>query len=739
MAGFVRRFTEFPTIEVLSEIEAVDIIDLAPPSPTTGIGTGALLCVGEYEDGAFSAGGDAVEYAGDLGTQEVFSSQDLLNKFGGFGFTYGSVPYNNPCARRHLSEDWNGNGFIKLKYCRPQRLLVGRVDTSVGSVAFSPLAVLLGDTVGPFNLAVADVLTITTSVGGPVSSTALAAVEATILGAPFLLSGFVGGETITVQIDGGVITSVTFTAVDQTPADVAARINAVLGFAAASVVLGGVEIVGLTQGTAGAVALADVSPGTLAAIGHVAGSTAGTGNVGNINAVTAAEIATIVNATVGLTAISAFATATSDGAVKVFCSVAGSGTVEVAATSMASVLGITTATTVVAGEHAAGTIPAGTRVNDGTGEWVTMQSLSIAAGTVTAPNAGPHIVKVRPAQDDGTAIGAASGTVTTVVDQPSFTDFAVNNAAALSAALTEAQMDVAYETALANTLSLTGPVREVNFSIVARRSPAVVRVGRTNALDASSGGLYGRKFITGAPLGFTLAQARTDVALYRTDRLSYTYPGWQVRIPEIAFRGAAGGTGFTESGIITVRGDAPLATICCRLPPESNPGQQTGLIEDFFQVESVGLNYGINEYIALKAAGICAPRKDRVSGSIYQSGVTSNITPGLTTQARRKMADYIQDSLGERMIPYSKKPNTEFRRDAIRGVVEAFLSELRALQNPELARIADFSVDQRSGNTPESEARGIFVLIVRVRTLSSLDAIVLQTEIGEGVVTTVEA
>ena len=172
--------------------------------------------------------------------------------------------------------------------------------------------------------------------------------------------------------------------------------------------------------------------------------------------------------------------------------------------------------------------------------------------------------------------------------------------------------------------------------------------------------------------------------------------------------------------------------------PEENPGQQTALIEDFFQVEPVGLTFGINEYVALKAAGICAPRKDRVSGSIYQSGITSSLTPGLLTQARRKMADFIQDTLGERMIPFSKRLNTEARRDSIRAIVEQFLSELQSQQNPELARISDFAVDQRSGNTPAMEARGIFVLIVRVRTLSSLDAIVLQTEIGEGVVTTVE-
>jgi hypothetical protein len=210
-----------------------------------------------------------------------------------------------------------------------------------------------------------------------------------------------------------------------------------------------------------------------------------------------------------------------------------------------------------------------------------------------------------------------------------------------------------------------------------------------------------------------------------------------VRIPEIALRGTAGGLGFTADGVITVRGDGPLATLDCRLNPEENPGQQTGLIEEFFEVEQQTTMLAQSNYISLKANGICAPRRDRTSGSIYQSGVTSvnpGTDPGLITQARRKMADFIQDSLAERLVPFSKKLNTEARRDSIRGIIEQFLSELQSEQNPELARIGEFSVDAKSGNTPELEARGIVVFIIRVRTLSSLDAIVLQTEIGEGVV-----
>jgi len=734
MAGFVRRFTSFPSIEVLAEIEAVNIVDLPPPAPTTGVGSGTALVLGEFEDGAFAVGGDAAEYdPATRGVFEVFSSEDLRQRSGGFGFTYGTTPYQNPAARRHLSEFWNGSGFIKLKFMRPRRLILARVDTSVGSVAFSPIAFHESD-VGPFTLAVGDQLSVTTDVGGPALSTAIAAARASITGGVFVNSGYVGGEQITVQIDNGVVVPVTFAAADQTPAQVAARINLALGYAAADVP-GGLRIRGLIEGTAGEVTLADVSAGALAAIGHAAGTTAGTGNVADRTAVTATEMATIINATVALSAINCSARAQADGSLRVFSTTPGAGQITINASAVATALGLPVAVLAEADVHAAGTIPAGTRVRTvGGAEWVTMQTLIVAEGTSASGNPGPHTVKVRPALDDGTGAAAAASTVTVVVDQPLWGEVTVTNPIALSAALTENQLDVAYEAAFDATLNLASPAREANFSISARRSTAVIRKGRENAIDASAGGHFGRKFLTGAPIGFTQSQAQADVALWRSDRVFYTWPGWSVRIPEIAFLGLAGGLGFTADGVITVRGDGPLATLDCQLPPEENPGQQTGLIEQFFAVEATSSPLDIGAYTRLKAAGISAPRRDPISGSIYQSGITSNVTPGLTTQARRKMADFIQDTLAQRLVPYSKKLSTQSRREGVRADIDQFLNDLLSPNNPETQRINDYAVDPISGNTPSMEARGIVVFITRVRTLSSLDAIVVQTEIGEGVV-----
>lgn len=740
MAGFTRRFTRNPTISELTQIEAINLIDLAPPAPTNGVGTGTVINVGEYEDGPFAAGGDSPFWdyqAKGKGPQEVFTPADYLARFGGFGFTYAGVQFNNPCARRHLTEDWNGSAFIKNKGVRYARFIAARVDTSVGQVAFNMLACTEGGA-GPFALAVGQTLSITTDSGGPAASTALAAAVASHTGVggtfPTL---FAGGETLRLSVENGPEFDVVFSAADQSNAQVAARINAAFGQTIADVSGGQVRIQGIFPGTASRLVVVSGSTGVLTTLGLTAATYSGTGNVANINAVTATEVAAIVNTTAGLIAIGAIARVSADGNLRICSDTPAVGTVNIAAGAMATALGLTTGTTFSAGVHDGGSIPAGTRVRTAGGaEWVTMQTLTIPEGTSSSPVGGAFLVKVRPATDDGTGLTTAAATVVTVVDQPSFGEMSVTNPSALSAALTEVQMDAAYEAAFDATINPNTVVREANFVIASRQSDAVRAKGKQNALDASSAEHYGRKFVASAPVGFSQTQAIAQVATLRSDRVFYTWPGWQVQIPEIKLRGTAGGTGFTEDGIITVRADGPLVSINSQLPPEENPGQRTGLINAFFDVEETASPLQMADYIALKAAGICAPRVDRVSGPIYQSGVTSvdpDNDPGLVTQARRKMADFIQDTLAERMIPLSKKLNTAARRDAVRAIIDQFLSELKSENAPDLARIDDYSVDEVSGNTPDTLARGIFVVIIRVRTLSSLDAIVLQTEIGEGV------
>lgn len=724
MAGFVRRFTEIPPLEVITQIEGVVIIDLAPPDPAVGTGTGAVLLVGEFEDGFFATDIDI------KGAVEVFGSVDFQKKFGGLGYTYGALTAQNPSARRHLQELWNGNGFIKAWKLRAQRLMVSRVDTSVGSVSFDLLPSLDGGQ-GPFVIPNATTLGFTSQLGAAVS-TAISGVRAIVAGASQAFASIVSGDSFQVRIDGGPTVTVVFGATDTTLAAVIARINATLGYTAAVANATEVDIQAIVPGTSGSVQLIESTTGVLAKLGHTAGTTAGTGNVANLNGVTVTELATIINASAALAAVNVSAIVGAAGQIRVINDTPVTGaTIEATSGANASLIGITEGVETAVTDHAGGPIAAGTRVSNGTLDWVTMQTLDVPAGAV-----GPFTVKVRPALDDGTQAGATLGTVNVLRDPPSFSQLVVNNPNALTAALDENQLDAAYTRALEATLDESGVCRETNYLLIARRSDSVVRAGRSNALKATECGLFARKYITGDPIGTTINQIIANVAKFRSDRVFYCGKGLKVTVEPIQAVGTSGGVGFTADGVITVRPDGPLTTICALLPPEENPGQRTNFIDDFFEVDSAGEVLNMDAYIAFRREGVCVPRIDRTSGTVFQSGVTSSLITGRKTMARRKMADFIQDTAADLFNPYVKKLNKQSRRDSIRSVWDQFLAGLKSEEDPEKARIENFGVDDsaNAGNTPNVLALGVYFLQTKVRSFSSLNDIVVQTEIGENAV-----
>jgi len=71
-------------------------------------------------------------------------------------------------------------------------------------------------------------------------------------------------------------------------------------------------------------------------------------------------------------------------------------------------------------------------------------------------------------------------------------------------------------------------------------------------------------------------------------------------------------------------------------------------------------------------------------------------------------------------------------------MIEEFLEGLLSSNNPAAQRILAYSVDEDSGNTAAKLAQGIFVILVNVQTISSMDAIVLQCQMGESVTVTTD-
>jgi hypothetical protein len=376
-----------------------------------------------------------------------------------------------------------------------------------------------------------------------------------------------------------------------------------------------------------------------------------------------------------------------------------------------------------------------------------MQSVQFTPQGVTiggAPVAltGPWTVPIRHAVDDTTGLSAGAGTVTVVVNPPLIVDVASINGQATSAALTDAQIDAAYITALNSTLDVNTIAQQVNIVYSARQSNAVRSGLRTNALNASAGGCFGRMAVIRPPLGTTEAAATSNAAqpgvgATRDQRVIYTWPQVNTFVPQIAARGSGGGKGFTASGNVDAGADGFMASILSQLPPEENPGQETSFTTAVNGPESSpnAQGLGINDYILLKASGIAALRVEN-GIAIFQSGITSvdpTLYPQLTRISRRRMADYIQDSLAQLCSQFGKKLSTAARRAALVNEITAFLNLLLNVGNPNGQRIGGYTVDAVSGNTIATLAMGMFRIIVNVQTLPSLDSIVLQTTIGENV------
>lgn len=135
------------------------------------------------------------------------------------------------------------------------------------------------------------------------------------------------------------------------------------------------------------------------------------------------------------------------------------------------------------------------------------------------------------------------------------------------------------------------------------------------------------------------------------------------------------------------------------------------------------------DLISLRDAGIAS--LERIAeGFWFRSGVTTNLTPGLTEITRRRMADFLQLSASDRLRSYVKARNTDERRATMAAELTAFSRQLKADKRV----IEDFAIDQVSVNTAAQRAQGIEKILWRVKTIGHMLHLVFETEIGTGVV-----
>jgi hypothetical protein len=327
-------------------------------------------------------------------------------------------------------------------------------------------------------------------------------------------------------------------------------------------------------------------------------------------------------------------------------------------------------------------------------------------------------------------------------------------------AANSSDLNAAYSDALDVLLADVMPQNQTNIVICARSSAGIAAALKNHVVTASSQGL-GRMAIVAPGLGAegtgkgvqtvataagstTAASATTATfgvassgASERNERVIYTWPGVKQLFSEAQTSTIAGADGSSvTSGLIDVPMSGHYASILSNLAPERNPGELSTITRNCLASANslqrgAPTTLGINDYITMKQFGVSAIRFDVSDGPVIQSGITSSVTSGEKTVARRRMADFIQDSLARQYNRFAKQPLNAALRNTILGETDAFLASLLSATNPETQRIAAYSVDGKSGNTPALEAQGIYVVVVRVQTLASADVIVLNSQIGE--------
>lgn len=393
------------------------------------------------------------------------------------------------------------------------------------------------------------------------------------------------------------------------------------------------------------------------------------------------------------------------------------------------------------------TIPAGTLVADADASdvFATLEDVNVALSDYGGHVATKTLIPIRRVL--GTEANPTADKVVAPMDTG--TQSGVTLDCTLFSAISDLDMAAMYVNAIKVLAGDDEPACDVNLVCVARHPPTVqgetVMQGiRSMVTDAAAKGrsIMG---IVSPPLA-----TYVDVAVGATDdtvgngnvadneRVIYAYPGIKTYIPQIP----SSTCGEDLDGTITWPFDTAVACVCASVKPEENPGQMTDALTWVSGYEMVAPTSGgaaapltRAQYVALRAAGIAAPKRENGT-CVIQSGVTS-AGPEYTI-ARRRFTDFFQASIADAMAPFVKQLATESRKNAILAMLDNFCLGLLSPANPAFQRIAAYSIDGTSGNTAARLARGIFVVLIKVQTLPSLDALTFVTEIGETVTITVE-
>lgn len=679
---FIRRFTAIPSVAVLLAVSGVVIVDAPPPRPVNASPFGRILVVAEFEDGEFNTPTD------------LLTSTDQATKFGLFGYQYGTLKYQYPCAKRSGgSEDWNGNGWVQTAKLIFGGLAFVRVDTSIGSVTLTPRAFVQGTLKGPFVLDHGQTFIFNPNSAGNVTIT-LNAVAATHTGSAGTFNSFTGGEVLTLALDNGASFDVVFQPGDTTLTAIINRINATYGQTIAFNASSQLRLTSLKKGTGSKVVISASAVATTLGLTSNTYNGSSTSNIADVAATTYAEFKALVDAASALVVT----TTSADGYPRVVSKLGGTGTVLIGAGTANSGLGFSQGSTATTAALAAEvSLPAGLRCTDGgasASRVVTMQTKTLAKSSTAATT-----IKVRPAVDDGSYAGVSAADIDTLEDKPGDLEWSVTNLLSLSAALTASQLDSLYLAAIDATLGLASDTTKKASGIVsARQSDAIRARIAQNAPQASANGHQGRRGFVCPPNGTSAATAigasAPGVGAYRAEQVSYCAGGVKCVLQELI------DGGHSTDGLCTRHPDMLLAARWSVLTPGYNPGQ---LPEEqalryspaiFTGLESAAQSWNKDTYAAFKTAGVCGAFFDSQNGITFEQGITSvdpTADPSRVDISRKTLADFIGDSCAAFLAPQAKRQGTVTRREMQREAIEGFMDGLvgDTVETYELSQVKD--------------------------------------------------
>lgn len=404
-------------------------------------------------------------------------------------------------------------------------------------------------------------------------------------------------------------------------------------------------------------------------------------------------------------------------------------------------------------------IPAGTRIADNASVGLATALVAVAdnilipAGTAVGTNALQVSVPVFSVFQPEAIAAISSATLVHVIDtfvQGGASGTTISTTCTQPTALwppgtgTTLSLRIESQYPAAITKTLPSDVETVDIAVIwsARRSAVaqaynVQKALLANANGASGDNAQGRIALaspdpaagttpSNASSAKTAAIGYAAAAAIQSDRMILCWPHTQIFSTELG------------SVNVTISPEGWMASVLSQVANEVNPGVQNQVMANIANLEPCFVANPLTktDYQNLQAGGVSAIQHDKTAGWWFVNGVTAvdpTANPTRVPIKRRRMADEIQATLAAIAAPYLKQPATTERIDAFVSEVNTYLQSLNPPNDPSRQRINGFFLDQTSGNTEAQLALGIFVLIVEVKTLASMDDIVFQTAIGETV------